>query len=113
MKNSGKKDRAYAEMDESFVSPKLSKTERLKAEQEFAEFRRSSESKKSDEERHFSIILHLKFQMEDYIKSDKLDQHLTFGYFLRSYIETIGKKNNEFAEEIDIKSRKNCLERLR
>lgn len=41
--------------------------------------------------------------MEDYIKSDKLDQHLTFGYFLRSYIETIGKKNNEFAEEIDIK----------
>ena len=103
MKNRGKKDRADDEMDESFVSPKLSNAERLKAEQEFAEYRRSSESKKSEEEKLLSKILHLKFQMEDYIKSDKLDQHLTFGYFLRSYIETIGKKNNEFAEEIDIK----------
>lgn len=88
--------------DESFASPKLSHIERLKVNQEFAEARRRAESKKSDKERLFAKILQLKFQMEDYVKSDKLNEQKTFGYFLKQYIEASGRKNNEFAEDIDV-----------
>lgn len=97
-----KKKQTFNDEDESFVSPKLSPPERLKAEQEFAEYRRQAELKTSDEEKLLSKILELKFQMEDYLKSEKLEEQRSFGYFLRRYIELIGRKNNEFAEEIDV-----------
>ena len=97
-----KKGEKFDDTEESFVSPKLSKAERLEAEREFSEFRRSNESKKSEKEKLLSKLLQLKFQIEDYLKSDVLDEQRSFGYFLKRYIETIGKKNSEFAEEIDI-----------
>lgn len=94
--------RNKVQADESFVSPKLNEIERLKINQEFSEIRRRSESRKTDEERLYSRILQLKFQIEDYIKSDKLDEQMTFGYFLKQYIDVSGRKNNEFAEDIDV-----------
>lgn len=97
-----KKGQSNNPNDESFVSPQLTDAERLKVNQEFAEVRRRAELKKSDSERLFARILQLKFQMEDYVKSDKLDEQMTFGYFLKQYIEASGRKNNEFAEDIDV-----------
>lgn len=101
-KRETKKGQADNQNDESFVSPRLSDAERLKVNREFAEVRRRAESEKSDDERLFAKVLQLKFQMEDYVKSDKLDEQMTFGYFLKQYIEASGRKNNEFAEDIDV-----------
>jgi len=101
-KRETKKGRNTVQANGSFVSPKLSEVERLKINQEFSEIRRRSESNKSDEERLYAKILQLKFQIEDYIKSDKLDEQMTFGYFLKQYIDVSGRKNNEFADDIDV-----------
>lgn len=47
-------------------------------------------------------MLQLKFRLEEYIDNREFDDKLTFGYFLKEYLQLIHKKRNEFAAEIDI-----------
>jgi plasmid maintenance system antidote protein VapI len=44
----------------------------------------------------------LKFLIEDYIKSEKFNKDYSFGYFLKEYITRLEKKNNQFADEINV-----------
>ena len=48
-------------------------------------------------------LLQLRFQIEDYLNDLHFDKRKTFGYFLKSYIDSLKKKRNEFADEINIK----------
>jgi len=47
-------------------------------------------------------LLQLRFQIEDYIKEEGFDEHKTFGYFLKAYIDCLNKKRKDFAHEINI-----------
>lgn len=46
-------------------------------------------------------ILQLKYQMEDCINKP-FDNQYTFGYFLKSYVDILNIKRNQFAKEISI-----------
>ena len=47
-------------------------------------------------------ILQLRFQLEDYLKSESYQPTRTFGHFLKEYQQLGGKKRKEFAYEINI-----------
>ncbi len=91
------------ELDESFVSPKLTDNERFESIEVFKSYRRKIVSKRSHDDKLKIQLMQLKFLMEDYVGTDKYDESLNFAYFLRQYIERLGKKNIEFAQEINIK----------
>ena len=47
-------------------------------------------------------LLQLKFKLEDYLNQEVFNETQSFGFYLRSYLHILGKKNNIFANEIDI-----------
>jgi plasmid maintenance system antidote protein VapI len=57
----------------------------------------------SAEEKLEAKILQLSFQIEDYVKDNQFDKRKTFGYFLKSYILKLNRKQSEFASDIHIK----------
>lgn len=46
-------------------------------------------------------LLQLKYQMEDHINRP-FDEHYTFGFFLKNYVDILNIKRYQFAEEISI-----------
>ena len=56
----------------------------------------------TEEERLTGNLMGLKFRMEDYFKADKINAEYSFAYFLKLYIELLGRKRREFASEIGI-----------
>lgn len=91
------------ELAESFVFP----LEQTKAEQEAdARILKKLREEKADhlprERRLLFRILQLKFQMEDYIKKADYNVELTFGHFLKEYIEILYSKRKDFARDLDI-----------
>lgn len=92
-----------AEIAEALVLPvKLTKKQRLDAAAKLVEARKKSTSEMSEADILTGNLLQLKFQLEEYIKSDKFDEAKTFGSFLKKYLQIINKKSNEFAWEIDV-----------
>jgi len=91
------------EIAESFVFPG-SKNEEQRQSQlaSFQEYRQKIDHSLTQEDRLRILLLQLKFHMEDYIQSKDFSQTQTFSFFLKEYISRLGKKNKEFAEEIDI-----------
>jgi hypothetical protein len=91
------------ELAEAFVFPvKLSLKEQREADQKLAEARKRSLEKMTEKERLTGNLMGLKFRMEDYFKSDKFNSEYSFAYFLKLYIELLGRKRREFAGEIGI-----------
>ncbi|PZF72605.1 hypothetical protein [Taibaiella soli] len=90
------------ELAESFVFPSKKSAKQTEEEKEFWEKRRTAFENRSSAKKIYSRLLQLKYQIEDYIKSDDYDERTTFGYFLKEYIHILDKKNNQFASEIDI-----------
>ena len=91
------------EIVEAFVLPqKLTKKQQAEASLQLAEARKKSIDKMTVAERLTANLLQLKFQVEDYLKTDEFDENKTFGYFLKQYLLLIDRKGNEFADEIDI-----------
>ena len=89
------------EIAESFVFSGETKgrSERLEA---FQQFRSKANAKQSEKDKIIAQLLQLKFQIEDYIKSEAFDQSQHFGFFLKEYITRLDKKSKEFATEIDV-----------
>jgi len=48
-------------------------------------------------------LLQLRFEIEQCVEIPVFDQELSFGHFLKNYIECLKIKRNAFAEEINIK----------
>jgi transcriptional regulator with XRE-family HTH domain len=53
-------------------------------------------------ERLTGRLIGLKFQMEDYFRSEKPSSEYSFGYFLKLYIKLLDKTRRGFAEEIGV-----------
>jgi len=71
--------------------------------EEFRKYRKKVSDKQSEKTKLISELLQLKFLIEDHIKSDIFNKDYYFGYFLKEYITRLEKKNNQFADEIDVK----------
>ncbi|MHA4811485.1 hypothetical protein ACX0G9_25520 [Flavitalea flava] len=91
------------EIAESFVfpGPKAPK-EREALLETFRQHRKKVSDKQSGKTKLISQLLQLKFLIEDYIKSEKLNKDYSFGYFLKEYITRLEKKNKQFADEINV-----------
>lgn len=91
------------EIAEALVLPqKLTKKQQAEAAMQLAEARKKSIDKMTAAEKLTANLLQLKFQVEDYLKTDEFDEQKTFGYFLKQYLLLISRKRNEFSEEINI-----------
>ena len=91
------------EIAESIVFPGTKDTkEREAILSEFRDFRKSISDKQSEKSKTISLLLQLKFLIEDYLEANSFNKNYYFGYFLKEYIARLEKKNKEFAAEIDV-----------
>ena len=98
VKKQSNKDQTEAQVFPSKLSP----SEKKKAESEFAQFRLSRLNQMTEEERHYSRVLQLKYRMEEYINSKSYSSTYTFSYFLKEYIFSLNKKKMDFSREISL-----------
>ena len=100
-----KKTKKYSnkELAEAHVFPDTSTAnERKKAENDFSAFRLNRSLQMKEEERTYSRLLQLKYLMEDYAKSSFYNKDYTFSHFLKEYIYSLNKQDNEFSKEINL-----------
>lgn len=91
------------ELAESFVfRNELTPKENRESELQLSEMRKKLKATQTPELKTLSSLLQLKFQIEDYLKNPDYDTKLSFGYFLKSYLRSLSKKNKDFASDIDI-----------
>jgi plasmid maintenance system antidote protein VapI len=91
------------EITESFVvTEKLTVKQKKEAGLQLKEARKKAQSGMTEKERLVSRVLQLKFQIEDYLNSERFNPKFTFGYFLSAYVTLLNKKRKNFAQEIDI-----------
>jgi hypothetical protein len=92
------------EMAASLVFPSgLTPEERESGLAAFRRIRKKIADKQTPRSRQISLLLQLKFTIEDYVYDQASENILyDFGFFLKEYIERLEKKNKEFAQEIDV-----------
>jgi plasmid maintenance system antidote protein VapI len=91
------------ELANGFVFPvKLTAKQKKEAAEQLAAARKKSRESMTEETKMSLRLYHLKFQIEDYLESKEFNPELTFGSFLKRYVELLDKKRKEFAEEISI-----------
>ena len=95
-----------AELADAFVFPaNESVTDEEKVQdQAFWSDRRKQFESRTAEQKVYDKLLQLKFQLDDYITSDKYDELTKFGYFLNEYVNRQEKKDKQFASEVNITS---------
>ena len=91
------------EIVKSFVLPvKLTKAEKKEADEQLAKARNENRDLATKKDYLAANLLQLKFQMEDYVKSEQYDPNRRFGDFVKAYLLILDKKRNQFAKEINI-----------
>jgi plasmid maintenance system antidote protein VapI len=91
------------ELAEAFVFPvKLTAKQKKEAALQLAAARKKTQEEMTEEDRLISRIYQFRFRLEDYLNSKEYNPELTFGHFLKNYVELLNKKRKSFAEEISI-----------
>lgn len=91
------------ELAEAIVFPvTLTPSQKKEARKQLAIARKKSREKMSDDDRLSLQVLQLKFQLEDYIQNKEFHPDLTFGHFLKKYVDLLQVKRKDFADEISI-----------
>jgi len=91
------------ELANSFVFPvKLTAKQKKEAAEQLAAARKKVQEEMTEETRLSLELYHLRFHIEDYLEGKEFNPELTFGSFLKQYVEFFDKKRKEFAEEISI-----------
>lgn len=92
------------ELVDAFVFPaELSKREKSEGDAVLNEVLKQRRQKMSSSTMLKGALLQLRYQIEDYLENGAFDKHKTFGHFLHAYVNSLHKKQNEFAAEINIK----------
>ncbi|KIC92292.1 hypothetical protein [Flavihumibacter sp. ZG627] len=92
------------ELAEAIVFPvSLTVAQKKESAALLATAREKSQQEMSSSDRQALQILHLKYQLEDYIRDDKsFNPDFNFGYFLKQYVKILKLKRKDFASEISI-----------
>ena len=92
------------ELADAFVFPvTMSKKQKKETDIVLKEALKQRRAIISPEDQLKGTLLQLRFQIEDYLNDIHYDKRKTFGYFLKSYIDGLKIRRNEFAHEINIK----------
>jgi hypothetical protein len=101
--NKLKKKYTPEELVDAFVFPvKLTAKQKKEAAIQLAEARKKTQQEMSGETRLALQLWQFRFRMENYLESKEYISELTFGHFLKKYVELLDKKRKTFAEEISI-----------
>lgn len=91
------------ELAESFVfRHNLTKKQKQAADKELLEARKTALGKMTPEQKLWTSLLQLRFQIEDYAKASAFNTNFQFGHFLREYLKFLNKKDKDFASDIHI-----------
>jgi plasmid maintenance system antidote protein VapI len=92
-----------AELDgDVFIGVELSPAEKTEAARELAEYRAERKSKMTEEVRVGLIQFHIRARIDRYLETKKYDPAMSFGYFLKEYVDRLLVKRKDFAEQIGI-----------
>lgn len=92
------------EIADAFVFPSdLSEAEEKASRAELMEVLKIRRAAMTDQTKKELNLLQLKFQMQDYVKSEEYDERFSFASCLRRYIRINYKSNKDFAEDIHLK----------
>lgn len=92
-----------AELAESFVFPSdLSEDEQKKAADELLKERKKRLGKRTSEERIYSGLLRIKYQIKAYVSQPHYDEDQTSIYYLNEYLKVTNKKQKELAEDLGV-----------
>jgi plasmid maintenance system antidote protein VapI len=91
------------ELANGFVFPvKLTAKQKKEAAVQLAAARKRTQAEMTDETKFSLNAFGVRFRIESYLKQETFDPEITFGSFLKMYVELMEKKRKEFAEEISI-----------
>jgi len=91
------------ELVEGFVFPAdMTELEKEKADKELWSYRKKQLLKRKPEEKLYSGLLRMKYELEDYVESNEYDEEKTILYYLRDYLSIIKRKQKELAADIDV-----------
>lgn len=91
------------ELAESFVFPHgLAEEEKKKADKELWGYRKRLLETKTKEERIYSGLLKVKYQMTFYLESQVYDEEKSVSRYLQEYMKVTGRKQKELAEDLNI-----------
>jgi plasmid maintenance system antidote protein VapI len=99
------KEHTPEELAEAFVFPvKLTKKQQKEAAEHLAAARKKSQAEMTEETKNSLRLYHLRSRIEEYLdnKKEAFNPELTFGFFLKRYVELLEKKRKDFADEISI-----------
>jgi len=91
------------ELANGFVFPvKLTAKQKKEAAEQLSAARKKSQESMTEETKMSLRLYHLRFRIEDYLESKAFNPELTFGSFLKKYVELLEMKRKDFADEISI-----------
>lgn len=90
------------EITDSFVLTSNVKQSKSVLSKSLNDARKRTQSEITDQAKLTLKLMQLKFQIEDYLKSDSFNPKFTFSYFLKEYVDVLKKKRKVFAQEISI-----------
>jgi hypothetical protein len=91
------------ELAEAIVFPViLTRAQKKEAAEQLAAARKKGQKEVTENDLLSLQLFQLKFQLEDYIQNKEFNPDLTFGYFLKQYVDLLKVKRKEFAYEISI-----------
>jgi hypothetical protein len=92
-----------AELDgDVFIGVELPPAEKKEADRLLAEARAKNKKEMTPEVYASLLTTHIRARIEDYLATKKYDPALSFGYFLKEYIEKLKLKRKDFAIQISI-----------
>lgn len=91
------------ELTDAFIFPiTLTLDQRMEAAEQLSAARKKGQKEMTKDDRLSLNVLQLKFQLEDYIQNKEFNPGLTFGHFLKKYVDLLNIKRKMFADEISI-----------
>ena len=80
----------------------LTLAQKKEAAKQLAAARKISQKEITENDRISLQLFQLKFQLEDYIENKEFNPDLTFGHFLKQYVNLLQVKRKDFADQISI-----------
>jgi hypothetical protein len=102
MDNLDKKYTKEEQADAFVFRNELSEKEKVEASNELILARKKVKKQLNDNQILYAKVLQLRFQMEDYSRSNSYNKDFSFAYFLRKYIRLSYKNNKDFAKDIHL-----------
>ena len=84
------------------IPQQMTKEEKKESDEVLRAFRFNLLREKNIEQRIFSDLMRLRFQIEDYLKQKDFSEEKTFGKFLTEYVRIIDRTKKRFSEELKI-----------